>query len=260
MGSTASSNSQFHQKQHGQRDEFWRKNWDLHRLEPFQFSGIPVNGKEYEINSLMKMLVELEDRFFQLISGYVPIPKHMHSTVHPIKMKKVMHVFWNDFFRGSVLKEITFHTHPDKVERYFRNHWFLIMFNCRCILFFPSVQNRADFIWMVRWVLLFILYFMSFKYRRDMLFRKPKQRKFWLFHALLFSWNTLNFVSTNLADSCLIVENTEFLMSILSLYGKDMIKMEFRFDKVVCHKTLSLLNWNICTDAPPISSVEGGFR
>ena len=82
---TSSSSSQSrYQKPYIQREEFWKKDWNLHHSEALPFEGIPASGKQYEITSLMKMLVEFEDRFFQLISGYIPIPKQMHSTVHPV--------------------------------------------------------------------------------------------------------------------------------------------------------------------------------
>ena len=112
--SGSSSFSQFNPKPFIQREEFWRKNWNKHYREPLQFIGIPQNGERYQITSLMKFLVEIEDHFFHLISGHFPTPKSLHLTVHPIRVKRVMLAFWNNFFRGSALKEITVHPDFDK--------------------------------------------------------------------------------------------------------------------------------------------------
>lgn len=113
--STASStpHSQYHQQQFIQRERFWHKNWNLHRREPFEFVGIPLKSKQHVINMLMKLLVDFEDHFFHLLSGQMPTPKSMHTTwfrlTPPIKIKKVMHIFWDNFFRSSALKEISYH-------------------------------------------------------------------------------------------------------------------------------------------------------
>ena len=106
--------SQFDPKPFVQREEFWRKNWSKHHREPLQFIGIPQSGERYQITSLMKMLVEIEDYFFRLISGHFPTPKSLHSIVHPIRLKKIVSVFWNTFFQGSPLKEFDCHPHFDK--------------------------------------------------------------------------------------------------------------------------------------------------
>ena len=84
--------------------------------------GLPQNGERYQIISLMKFLVEIEDHFFQLISGHLPTPKSLHARVHPIRIKKVLSVFGDTLFRGSPLKEITLHPQFDKwklVQFYF---------------------------------------------------------------------------------------------------------------------------------------------
>ena len=123
MGSTTSSqsNSQHHQRPFIKREAFWNKSWALHLREPLEFVGLPPNGKQYEITSLMKILVEAEDQFFKLISGKIPIPKSLHAAIPPIKIKMVMYVFWNNFFRDSSLKEISPSTQFDKwtIVRYY---------------------------------------------------------------------------------------------------------------------------------------------
>ena len=110
-GGSSSGYSHFNQKPFIQREDFWRKNWNKHYRESLQFVGIPLSGERYQITSLMKFLVEIEDHFFHLISGQYPTPKSLHSRVHPIRIQKVMLVFWNNFFRGSALTE--FARHPD---------------------------------------------------------------------------------------------------------------------------------------------------
>ena len=168
--------------------------------------GIPQIGKQYEITSLMKSLVEVEDHFFQLIAGHFPTPKSLHSTVHPIRLKRVMLTFWNDFFRGSALKEIVHHPH------------------------------LAD------WKLLRFIWDSN-----------PEQRKLGRFRGEYFSWNTLNFVSLNMADY--VVDEAELFMKVFTLNQRKMIKIEWRFTSeypVITDDTLAIigrdLKWLFETD------------
>ena len=81
----------------------------------------------------------------------------------------------------------------------------------------------------------------------------PEQRKLGRFRGEYFSWNTLNFVSLNMADY--VVDEAESLMKVFTLNDRKMIKMEWRFTSeypVITDDTLAIigrdLKWLFETD------------
>lgn len=93
--------------------------YSMHKLSeqnrPLDFLGIPAwdcNMKIFEIKAVSRKIVELIDRFEEIVTGHCNIPRTLNAITHPVKSGKASQVFYNTFFRGFGFDDITISLQP----------------------------------------------------------------------------------------------------------------------------------------------------